>query len=124
MWHQLGWIVLIGAVTVGLAAISGLAAESQGLQTVTLHIDGMTCGACLKDVKAALAQVSGVSVVEISMGKKWLFFSDYADARASVTFDPEKAGVEALIKAVEGAGGPLSAYKARLLSEHAVTRDR
>ncbi len=45
------------------------------------------------------------------------FLRDYADARASVTFDPEKAGVEALIKAVEGAGSPLSMYKARLIEK-------
>lgn len=117
MWRQLGLVVLIGVMTVGFVPPSGLAAESQGVQTVTLQIDGMTCGACVKDVKAALAKVPGVSAVEFAVGKKWIFFSDYADARASVTFDPEKAGAEALIKAIEAAGSPLSAYKARLLEK-------
>lgn len=51
------------------------------------------------------------------MGKKWLFFFDYADVRAAVTFDPEKTGVSALIKAVESASTSLSAYKARVLKE-------
>lgn len=114
MWKQIGLIALIGAMTMGVVAPCPLAAESQELQTVTLHIDGMTCGACLKDVQATLAKVPGVSTVEFTMGTKWIFFSDYADARASVTFDPEKAGVEALIKAVEGAGNPLSNYRARV----------
>lgn len=117
MWRQLGWVVLIGAMTVGLAAHSSLAAESQGLQTVTLHIEGMTCGACVKDVKAALGKVSGVSGVEVIVGKKWVFFSDYTDARASVTFDPAKADVGSLVKAVEAAGNPLSAYKALVLEK-------
>ena len=117
MWRQLGLVVLIGAMTIGLAAPSGLAAEIQGPQTVILHIDGMTCGGCVKDVKAALGKVSGVSVVEISVGKKWVFFSDYANTRASVTFDPEKSGVEALVKAIEAASSPLSTYKARLLEK-------
>ena len=117
MWHKLGWIVLIGAMTVGLVIPFGLAAESQGPQTVTLHIEGLTCGACVKDVKAALAKVPGVSAVEVTVAKKWIFFSDYTDARASVTFDQEKAGVEALIKAVKAAGSPLSAYGARLLEK-------
>ena len=117
MWRQLGSVVLIGAMTVGLVMSSLLAAESQGLQTVTIHIDGMSCGACLKDVKAALAKVPGVSAVEFTVAKKWIFFSDYADARALVAFDPEKAGVEALVKAVEGASGSLSAYKARVLEK-------
>ncbi len=117
MWRQLGLIVLIGTITVGVAVHSGLAAENQGGQTVTFQINGMTCGACVKDVKAALGKVSGVSVVEVTVGKKWIFFSDYSDARASVTFDPEKAGVEVLVKAIEGAGSPLSAYKARLVEK-------
>ncbi|HBH82112.1 MAG TPA: hypothetical protein DDY39_19965, partial [Nitrospira sp.] len=74
MWRQLGSVVLIGAMTVGLVMSSLLAAESQGLQTVTIHIDGMSCGACLKDVKAALAKVPGVSAVEFTVAKKWIFF--------------------------------------------------
>ena len=117
MWRPLELIVLIGAMTVGLGAPSGLGAEGPGLQTVTIHIDGMSCGACLKDVKAALAKVPGVSTVGFAVAKKWIFFSDYADARALVAFDPEKAGVEALVKAVEGASGSLSAYKARVLEK-------
>ncbi|NJN70019.1 MAG: hypothetical protein HC801_06940 [Nitrospira sp.] len=115
MWRQLGFVVLIGTMTVSLVAPSGLAAESQGVQTVTLLINGMTCGACLKDVKAALAKAPGIRAVEFTVAKKWIFFSDYADTRASLTFDPEKAGVETLIKAVEGASSPLSVYKARVL---------
>jgi mercuric ion binding protein len=120
MWRQVGLVVLIGVMTmstVGSAAHSALAAESQEFQTVTLQINGMTCGACVKDVKAALAKVPGVSAVEFTVGKKWVFFSDYADARASVTFDPARTGVEVLVKAVEAAGSPLSAYKARLIEK-------
>lgn len=111
MWRQCGWVVLIGVM--GLAVPSGFA--GQGLQTVTLQIGGMTCGACVKDVKASLAQVPGVSAVEIMVRKKWIFFSDYADARALVTFGQEKAAVDLLVKAVEAASNPLSAYKARVL---------
>jgi mercuric ion binding protein len=117
MWQQLGLVVLVGAITVGMVVPFGLAAEGQGLQMVTIHIDGMTCGACVKDVKAALAKVPGVSTVEFTVAKKWIFFSDYADVRALVTFEPEKTGVEALVKAVEAASSPLSAYKARVLSK-------
>ena len=117
MWRQLGLVVLIGAMTVGLVIPFGLAAESQGPQTVTLRIEGLTCGACVKDVKAALGKVPSVSTIEFRVGKKWIFFSDYSDARASVTFDANKVGTEALVKAIEGAGSPLSAYKARLLEK-------
>jgi len=110
-------MTLVGTMALSLVGLPGFAAESQKLQTVTLQIDGMTCGACVKDVKAAFAKVSSVSSVEITVGKKWLFFFDYADVRAAVTFDPEKTGVAALIKAVESAGTALSPYKARVLKE-------
>ncbi len=117
MWQSIRMTVLVGIMTLSLAGLQAFAAESQGIQTVTLHIEGMTCGACVKDIETALTKVSSVSVVEITVGKKWVFFSDYANARAAVTFDPEKVGAEALVKAVAGASSPLSAYKARLLEK-------
>lgn len=117
MWRLVVMTILVGTVTLTLVGVRGFAAEGHGLKTVTLQIDGMTCGACVKDVKAALAKVPGVSTVEISVGTKWIFFSDYSDARASVTFDSKKVGVEALVKAVEAAGSPLSAYRARLVEQ-------
>jgi copper chaperone CopZ len=109
--------ILVGTVALSLVGLQGFAGETQGFQTVNLQIQGMTCGACVKDLKAALAQVPGVRAVEFTVAKKWIFFSDYSDARASVTFDPEKAGVEALVRAVEAAGSPLSGYKARLVEK-------
>lgn len=117
MWRSIRMTVLVGIITLSLAGLEAFAAESQGIQTVTLHVEGMTCGACVKDIKAALTKVSGVSAVEITVGKKWVFFPDYANARAAVTFDPEKVDAEALVKAVEAASSPLSAYKARLLEK-------
>lgn len=50
----------------------------------------------------------------MTVGKKWGFLSDYADGRALVTYDPDKAAVEALLKAVEAASSPLSPYKVRV----------
>jgi copper chaperone CopZ len=115
MWRLVHTMIAIGAVTVSLAGFQGLAAGSQSRQTVTLQIDGVTCAGCVKDVKTALVKVPGVSEVEFSTGKKWVVFPDYSNARASVTFDPEKTSLEALIKAVEAAGNPLSKYKAEVL---------
>ena len=117
MWRFIQTTILIGTMVLSLVGLQGFAAESQKLQTVTLQIDGMTCGGCVKDVKAALTKVPSVSSAEITVGKKGLFFIDYADVRAAVTFDPEKTGVEALIKAVESASTSLSTYKARVLKE-------
>jgi copper chaperone CopZ len=117
MWKLIQTTILVGSMALSLVGLQGFAAENQRLQTVTLQIDGMTCGGCVKDVKAALTKVSSVSAVEITVGKKGLFFLDYADARAVVTFDPEKTSVAALINAVESASTALSMYKARVLEK-------
>ena len=114
MWRLVHTMIVIGVVTVSLTGFQGLVAGGQSQQTVTLQIDGMTCGGCIKDVKAALAKVPGVSEIGFSVGKKWVVFSNYSDVRASVTFDPEKADVKALIMAVEAAGNPLSKYRAQV----------
>lgn len=107
MWRSIQLTLLAGIMTLSLSGLQTWAAEGQGLQTVTLRIDGMTCGVCVKDVKTALGKVSGVTAVELTVGKKWVFFSDYGDARAAVTFDPAKAGAESLVKAIEAASTPL-----------------
>lgn len=114
-WIERLVVILAVMFMLGPTTAHNVAAESRGSQTVTVTIDGMTCGACVKDVKASLSKVPGVSSVEVTVGKKWGFFSDYANARALVIYDPEKAGVDLLVKAVEAASGPLSAYKARVI---------
>ena len=102
----------------GFLGISNIDAGIKGPQTVTLQIQGMTCGACVKEVRAALQKVPGVNTVEIQMGTKWFFFSDYADARALVAIDPEVVAPEELIPAVESASTALSTYKARLIRDN------
>jgi len=57
------------------------------MQTVTLNIDGMTCGGCVKSVK-------GVEKAEVSLENK----------NAVITFDESKTDTDALIDAVEDGG--------------------
>lgn len=114
MWKLVHTIIVIGVVTLSLNGFQETVGASQSQQTVILQIDGMTCGGCVKDVKTALAKVPGVSEVGLSTGKKWIWFPDYADARASVTFDPQKTNVDTLISVVEAASNPLSKYRAQL----------
>ena len=85
-------------------------------QTFTLQIEGMTCGACVKDIRSALFKVPGVKAVEFQIKKKGFFFHDYSDARAIITCEPGKTPVNALITAVEGASSLTSTYKARPVS--------
>lgn len=64
------------------------------MQTVELKVEGMTCQGCVKSVTRTLSGVAGVANVEVSL----------ADSRARVTYDPAKAAVADLKRAVAGAG--------------------
>ncbi|NOL50098.1 heavy-metal-associated domain-containing protein [Pelistega europaea] len=64
------------------------------MQTVTLKIDGMTCGGCVKSVSRVLTGIAGVQSADVSREQ----------AQAVVTFDEQATNVDALIEAVEDAG--------------------
>jgi mercuric-ion-binding periplasmic protein merP len=64
------------------------------MQTVTLNIDGMTCGGCVKSVTRLLEGVEGVEKAEDSLENK----------NAVITFDESKTDTDALIDAVEDGG--------------------
>ena len=106
------------AISAGALKASSVAAEVREQTVMTLKIEGMTCGACVKDVRAALERVSGVNTVEIHVGTKWFFFSDYADARALVAIDPEQVTPEELIQTVESSSMAVSTYNARLIRDN------
>lgn len=79
-------------VTSLLIAGPAIAAE----QTVKLAVANMTCVSCVPIVKGALSAIPGVTKVVVSA----------PTASATVTFDDQKATVEALIAAVTNAGYP------------------
>ena len=54
----------------------------------------MDCEGCVKSVSRMLSGLPGVQKVEVSL----------AEARAKVTYDPARAGVTEMRKAVERAG--------------------
>lgn len=54
----------------------------------------MDCDGCVKSVTRMLSSVAGVQQVDVSL----------AEARAKVTYDPAKASVAQMKKAVERAG--------------------
>jgi mercuric ion binding protein len=86
-------LVILVALTAGLLAPGAvLAAE----QTVRLAVSNMYCGSCPLTVKKALSAVPGVTKADVS----------YKDKSAVVTFDDQKANVQALIDAVTKAGYP------------------
>ena len=61
------------------------------MQTITLNIDGITCGGCVKSVTRLL---EGVEKAEVSLENK----------NAVITFDESKTDTDALIDAVEDGG--------------------
>ena len=67
-------------------------------ERVTLAIAGMTCGHCVAAVKKALAAVSGVGEVEVTL----------SPPRAVVSCDFSRTTVEMLMKATGEEGYPSS----------------
>lgn len=62
------------------------------MSRVTLHIEGMSCGHCLKAVNQALAGVPGAAVVSVQIG------------RAVVETGPGGPTADQLVAAVDEAG--------------------
>jgi copper chaperone len=59
-----------------------------------LQIEGMRCDGCVKSVTRVLSALPGVREVRVSLDA----------GRASVRYDPSKAGADAMRRAVASAG--------------------
>ena len=64
------------------------------MATITLNIDGMTCGGCVKSVTKVLNDLDGVLSATVSLENK----------NAQVEFDEGKIQMAQLVEAVEDAG--------------------
>lgn len=64
------------------------------METVTLNVQGMTCGGCVASVTRVLKATPGVDDAVVRLDAK----------SATVTFDPAKTSVPALKSAIEDAG--------------------
>lgn len=64
------------------------------MATITLNIDGMTCGGCVKSVTKVLNDLDGVRSATVSLENK----------NAQVEFDEGKIQMAQLVEAVEDAG--------------------
>jgi copper chaperone len=61
-------------------------------ETLTLSIEGMHCGACVRRVTNALQAVPGVAVDSVEVGS------------AKLAFDPEETTAQEIAAAVDGIG--------------------
>ena len=64
------------------------------METVTLGVQGMTCGGCVASVTRVLRAVPGVADVAVTL----------QPGAARVTFDPARTNAAALRTAVQDAG--------------------
>ncbi len=66
--------------------------EFRKMASLTLQIEGMSCGHCLNAVNKALTELDGVTIKEVRMG------------RAEVEYDPAKVDQGKIVGAVSEAG--------------------
>lgn len=64
------------------------------METVTMKVEGMTCGGCVASVTRVLKSTPGVSDAQVTL----------QPGAATVTFDPAKVQVGQLKAAIEEAG--------------------
>jgi mercuric transport protein len=75
-------------------AAARTAAPATDPRTVTLDVQGMTCGGCVIGVRKVLTRLRGVTKASVS----------YEQHRAVVTYDPAKVTVQQMIAAIKTLG--------------------
>jgi Cu+-exporting ATPase len=68
------------------------------METLTLPVEGMTCASCVARVEKTLKKVDGVEIANVNL----------ATEAVALSYDPTKTSLDALAKAVEGAGYKLA----------------
>jgi len=87
-------LALLGAVGACTSRSVPQADQGSNGKTVLIPVEGMSCAACAARVRKALASVSGVSDVEVSL----------VGRRAQVRFDPGRVTSEQLVAAINDLG--------------------
>ena len=97
------------------------AGEGGQYETITLKVDGMTCGSCVKDVQAALLTVPGVIDADVTLKPRsaWWKFFEVRDGEAVVVCTTGMVHVDQLVHTIEGASAPTLTYKATLVAQRA-----
>lgn len=64
------------------------------MQTITIPVEGMTCGGCVRSVTGVLQKISGVKTVSVSLDRK----------QAQIEYDEAKTNPASFKQAIEDAG--------------------
>jgi len=81
-------------VDFGSLVASETVAPTVTMKTVTLKVEGMTCGGCVYGVRKVLTRLPGVSRADVT----------YQQSRAVVTYDPAAVTVAKMIAAIRTLG--------------------
>lgn len=68
------------------------------MEKTTIAVSGMTCMGCVAGVKRVLDGIAGVTSAEVTL----------EPGQATVTYDPAKAGLQAIKTAISDAGYDVS----------------
>ncbi len=63
------------------------------MKTITLNIEGMHCGGCVKSVTRVLTELDGIQSADVQL-----------EGKANITFDENRVNVAQLIEVIEDAG--------------------
>ena len=63
------------------------------MKTITLNIEGMHCGGCVKSVTRVLTELDGVQSADVQL-----------EGKANITFDENRVNLAQLIEVIEDAG--------------------
>lgn len=63
------------------------------MKTITLNVEGMHCGGCVKSVARVLTELDGVQSADVQL-----------EGKATITFDENRVNVAQLIEVIEDAG--------------------
>ena len=63
------------------------------MRTITLNIEGMHCGGCVKSVTRVLTELDGIQSADVQL-----------EGKANITFDENRVNVAQLIEVIEDAG--------------------
>ncbi|NEU32499.1 copper chaperone CopZ [bacterium LRH843] len=64
------------------------------MKNITLNVQGMSCGHCVKSIEGSVGQVAGVEQVKVNL----------ADSKVEVAFDESKASPDQIKKTIEDQG--------------------
>ena len=64
------------------------------MENVTLHVEGMTCGHCVKAVETAVGALAGVESVAVNL----------ADAKVEVSFEAAQVSVAQIKETIDDQG--------------------